>query len=205
MSYRGGCTAFIRDTGITPPPCCGSCHEDAAEGYEIVNVYGDWENFGGPEDYYSICCTVSRKWEEKGKPKPRTPIERLEEIYACLPDLECKGRCVDSCGPIVMTKVEADRIEEKLGREIGDVDPKTLSCPLLGGDGRCIVYEIRPLICRMWGAAVGMECSFGCEPSRILPVAEGAEIFRNVETTVGPIEVATFSDDLLRLLKGGQG
>jgi hypothetical protein len=26
------------------------------------------------------------------------------------------------------------------------------------------VYEVRPMICRLWGMTPGMRCQFGCEP-----------------------------------------
>src|SRR2546429_6087610 len=31
-------------------------------------------------------------------------------------------------------------------------------------NGRCTVYEVRPMICRLWGMVEGMQCPHGCVP-----------------------------------------
>lgn len=41
------------------PPCCDSCHEDEAMGYEMVELYEDWDGVRA-----NICCAVSRHIEE---------------------------------------------------------------------------------------------------------------------------------------------
>lgn len=33
-------------------------------------------------------------------------------------------------------------------------------------DGRCSVYVVRPLLCRLWGMVDKMRCPHGCVPSR---------------------------------------
>lgn len=103
----------------------------------------------------------------------------LEEIYAGLPALECKGLCARSCGPIYVGQRElaamtAARPDLPVNREAPapargvwtsfKVDRK-LRCPALKF-GRCTVYEVRPLICRLWGMAPEMRCMYGCEPER---------------------------------------
>lgn len=90
-------------------------------------------------------------------------IKQVEKVYSEIPvSIQCKGLCQESCGPIAMTKVEWDRIVDKSGSEPTVDDHGT--CSLLV-DGKCSVYEIRPVICRLWGMAKEMECPFGCEPS----------------------------------------
>lgn len=88
----------------------------------------------------------------------------LERIYAKLPTLDCKRECASSChtGPIRIGRLEWERIVERLGfAPVGN--PDTMDCPLLE-DGACTVYDIRPLICRLWGSTKRMRCSHGCEP-----------------------------------------
>ena len=41
------------------------------------------------------------------------------------------------------------------------------ACPALV-DGACTVYEIRPTICRLWGATRSMPCPHGCTPDDAL-------------------------------------
>lgn len=48
------------------------------------------------------------------------------------------------------------------------------TCSMLTEDGRCSQYEIRPMICRLYGAAEGIECSRGCKP--IIGFAEGVAL-----------------------------
>lgn len=46
-------------------------------------------------------------------------------------------------------------------------------CPALTADERCGVYEVRPMVCRLWGAAEPMPCPWGCRPAGgLLPAAE---------------------------------
>lgn len=48
------------------------------------------------------------------------------------------------------------------------------TCPALKHD-RCTVYDVRPLICRMWGAVESMPCHFGCEVTPGLLMDGGAK------------------------------
>lgn len=38
------------------------------------------------------------------------------------------------------------------------------TCPALTKDLRCGVYEIRPFVCRVWGASESLPCPWGCLP-----------------------------------------
>jgi hypothetical protein len=92
----------------------------------------------------------------------------LAELYAQVPSIPaCDGRCWVSCGPIEMFDRERQRIRER-GVKISDADVAmqsvdTFYCEALK-DGRCMVYDIRPMICRIWGAVEDMPCPFGCVP-----------------------------------------
>lgn len=44
-----------------------------------------------------------------------TSYERLEELYATLPTVQCQRKCSRFCGQIVIPKIEARRLEEKRG------------------------------------------------------------------------------------------
>ena len=115
----------------------------------------------------------------------------IERVYDCVPKMKCKGLCKDSCGPIAMTRGEAQRIEEAIDGPIGKIDCH-LTCPLLTEDGKCSVYAIRPLICRLWGIAKEMPCPFGCEPERRIEREEGAALMRAAELASGPFNTFTF-------------
>lgn len=106
-----------------------------------------------------------------------------------VPSIECKGLCVDSCGPIIMSGLEADRIDKENGRTI-TYDPDTLKCSELA-DGRCGIYDDRPLICRMWGVAEEMPCVFGCVPERTLSREEGRALLESLNVRSDGRTVAT--------------
>jgi Fe-S-cluster containining protein len=96
-------------------------------------------------------------------PKARQIDRSLQRIYERLPHLACKGLCTDSCGPIEMSTRERVRIEQKAGRAVEYV-PASGACSMLDAHGRCSVYELRPMICRLWGMTEAMRCPHGCVP-----------------------------------------
>ncbi len=106
-------------------------------------------------------------------------LEELARLYAGLPTVECRGYCAAACGPILMSRLEWGRIERKVPK--GRLDPATLVCPMLDDAGRCTVYARRPLVCRLYGVAEGMECPFGCVPTRRLTKVEAFELMRKVQ------------------------
>lgn len=94
-------------------------------------------------------------------------IEQLNKIYAKVPEAVC-DRCGNCCGPIGLTVLEEKNIEKYLedegisvhscvvGRTEGQVFAFTsdLKCPFLK-DNECIVYPVRPIVCRLFGVIRG--------------------------------------------------
>lgn len=106
-------------------------------------------------------------------------MSHLDDIYKKVPKTKCKGKCRNSCGPIHIPKSEMDNIKKYC--QDNDKDfyqlPETIDfaklvedfkqgkckyCPYLKGN-TCEIYEVRPLICRLWGACETMPCPNGCE------------------------------------------
>ncbi len=106
----------------------------------------------------------------------------LEDIYARIPTVHCKGLCQESCGPIAMSN-EEDRRLRALGVVISPMADAVQAvergeeywCPALR-DGRCTVYDARPTICRLWGATTSMPCPHGCTPEDALSQEESYEL-----------------------------
>jgi hypothetical protein len=91
---------------------------------------------------------------------------RLDALYAELPKLECKGLCAHSCLlPLQMAPGERDRIRRECGLQIPPPEQvhEVRTCPALK-EGRCSVYEFRPMVCRLWGIDESMPCPHGCVP-----------------------------------------
>lgn len=95
--------------------------------------------------------------------------DTIEAIYAAVPDVGCKGLCTECCGPLSMSAHEALRIAVKHGSM--PMPDKTLTCDKLA-NGRCSIYADRPLVCRLFGAAEGLECPWGCKPQAPLLTRE---------------------------------
>lgn len=83
-----------------------------------------------------------------------------------------------------MSNVEADRIRER-GFEIPPMAAALAAiergddyyCPALR-DGLCGVHDVRPTICRLWGATRSMPCPFGCTPENALTQSESHRLLR---------------------------
>ena len=103
---------------------------------------------------------------------------RLDEIYATLPQVRCKGLCQEACGPVLMSKAEWQRVLARLGywphAKPHPKKLKDLACPMLHkGSGKCRVYDVRPMVCRLWGVVETMRCPHGCVPDKMLTKEEG--------------------------------
>src|SRR5437867_2071830 len=106
-------------------------------------------------------------------------VAALDGLYAKRlprPQVECKGFCAVYCKQIPMSQTELERIEHFRG-PIGEY-PEDGTCPMLTADQRCGIYEIRPLVCRLFGESmrVGLLCEWGCQPSRMLTSEETDEL-----------------------------
>lgn len=103
-----------------------------------------------------------------------TQAAQLDALYAELPEIECRGQCWDSCTTIDMTPPERARIADA-GYDIPEVRGLSV-CPALTMFHQCAVYEVRPLICHLFGVAEGLTCNFGCQPTRLLTRREVFEL-----------------------------
>lgn len=93
----------------------------------------------------------------------------IKKIYRSLPQVNCKGKCTEACGPILFSKAEEDRMRR---RAIAPPSfTEDLVCDKLK-KGRCSIYENRPYVCRAFGATAQMRCPFGCVPTRWIPEPE---------------------------------
>lgn len=98
--------------------------------------------------------------------------DSLDAIYAEIPVIRCKRKCAAACGPVVQMGMMGTRemVRLQLFEPRPDVaDP--LRCTLLDhATELCRAYEMRPLICRLWGVVDSplMRCPHGCEPDRWL-------------------------------------
>ncbi len=97
-----------------------------------------------------------------------------------IPSFACKEDCHGCCGLVPFNTKERDAIAKVRPMELWEpfVDGAwvptaalaTFSCPFLTKDG-CGIYEIRPIVCRLFGAVDHpmMKCPEGCGPAKLIP------------------------------------
>jgi hypothetical protein len=97
---------------------------------------------------------------------------------AAIPTFTCVPGCTDCCGPVPASEWELKRLPR--------LDPATraacytadgLSCPHQGPLG-CMVYEERPLVCRLFGTVEKLPCPHGRRPAKLLDPQVEREILR---------------------------
>jgi len=94
----------------------------------------------------------------------------LEALYEKIPTFKCIPGCMDCCGPVPFSKVEWERVKDKR-------KARSLKCPY-AVDGKCEIYEVRPFVCRLFGAVdtPTMTCPYGRGPENKLTEAEAREL-----------------------------
>lgn len=87
-------------------------------------------------------------------------IEQLQEIYSLIPEFECK-HCHKCCKNIIWFQPEEIQINNYLIKnKVILLNKKDNSeCRFLQND-RCIIYPVRPLVCRLQGVANDLPCKY---------------------------------------------
>lgn len=117
-------------------------------------------------------------------PPPKKAVD-LAAVYAQLPTIECRGLCHSQCTVVPATDEELAAMQA-LGGDGRPHKKDKLRCRYLTRSNRCKVYEARPLMCRLYGVAEGLECPHGCKPSRLLTQEEAARLMDQTYGTDGP-------------------
>lgn len=120
---------------------------------------------------------------KKSSTRNSIPPKALRDIWDKIPKMvDCKGLCQTSCGPIPVTPLERQLIESRTGKKLAAQEQGgVITCSALLPNGKCSVYSTRPTVCRIWGAAVGIPCTYGCTPERELTEEETSHIMREVQ------------------------
>lgn len=76
---------------------------------------------------------------------------------------------------------------------------ETGKCGYLNDRGRCDVYEVRPLVCRVFGASQKLPCIWGCKPRQpLLSEREEGLLFLKVLDLGGGQPMVSMPDNLAR-------
>ena len=91
-------------------------------------------------------------------------IKSLEKIYSEIPDFKCQ-HCHKCCGPIIWFEPEEILIRDYLQRNnlkriiwtTNEFKKNNMICPYLS-NGRCKIYPVRPIVCRLQGNINELKC-----------------------------------------------
>ena len=91
-------------------------------------------------------------------------IESLEKIYSSIQNFPCK-QCHKCCGPIIWFEPEEllirDYLEKNKIKRIvwtkEEFEKNHMRCPYIIDD-RCIIYPVRPIVCRLQGEISELKC-----------------------------------------------
>jgi Fe-S-cluster containining protein len=92
--------------------------------------------------------------------------KNLENIYNRIPDFKC-NHCHKCCGPIIWFKIEEILIKDYIERDgienvkwtAEEFNKNNMKCPFLKNE-RCIIYSVRPIVCRLQGNIPQLPCRF---------------------------------------------
>ena len=88
-------------------------------------------------------------------------FQRVEQRHGS--DLQCHTGCSDCCHTrLTVTRIEAQAIADEIAQWpaerraalVANVRASTDRCSALDGNGRCLIYSVRPLVCRSHGAPI---------------------------------------------------
>jgi len=94
-------------------------------------------------------------------------MNRLEHIYAKIPNgFPCR-HCHECCDPIIWFKPEEILIRDYMEKHnieyvvwsIEEFKKNNMRCPYLKND-RCSIYPVRPIVCRLQGNICELPCKY---------------------------------------------
>jgi len=105
----------------------------------------------------------------------------IEDLYELIPAFQCKPGCIECCeefGVPSRTQMEDERIKKYVRANGLESHQRTgLRCPYVTAAG-CAIYEVRPLICRLYGTSPNYLCKVRVQPVQLLHEDEEADIFK---------------------------
>lgn len=123
--------------------------------------------------------------------------KKLDKMYSAIPELECKGFCESTCTTFPVSEGERKNYIETLGYDplpnhtretLANIEIEHLKsgkvpiapCPQLK-NGKCSIYPIRPMICRLFGTTKQLRCPFGCLPKKWVPDRDAKKMLNKIE------------------------
>jgi len=99
---------------------------------------------------------------------------KLEDIYNQIPKSTCATKCGQCCGPVFPSLAEIRNIRQWCMehhieyKEFLDISADGF-CPYLTGGKECLIYPVRPFLCRILAASVDLPCPVAkCMATKVL-------------------------------------
>lgn len=91
---------------------------------------------------------------------------KLETVYNQIPSCSCVANCGRCCGLVMPSLAELRNIKDWCVvhhieyKDFLDITGEG-DCPYLSPEQKCLIYPVRPFLCRMLGASVDTPCPIG--------------------------------------------
>lgn len=111
---------------------------------------------------------------------------QLEDIYRQIPQSNCEAQCGKCCGPVFPSLAELRNIKEwcmKHHLEYRDFLDIALEghCPYLNAERECLIYPVRPFLCRILGVSSDLPCpARKCTPSKLLNHPQSDALYKAI-------------------------
>lgn len=111
---------------------------------------------------------------------------KLEDIYNGIPKATCPEGCGECCGPVFPSLTELRNIKDWCANH--HIEYKDFlnitdegNCPYLAPDKKCLIYPVRPFLCRILGVSVELPCPIHkCVPSRMLNRPQSDALYKAI-------------------------
>lgn len=107
-----------------------------------------------------------------------TEDQEIKDLYSMIPEVIGCTNCGNCCGPVPFAPVESKKVVPIKKVFKGE----DLSCPYRK-EGKCSIYENRPLMCRLFGATdpPDLMCPNGAKAEKTLSKKKTSKIIRRYQ------------------------
>lgn len=110
---------------------------------------------------------------------------KIEDIYRQIPKSTCPPECGECCGMLSPSSAEIRNIKNWCGiRHIEYWEfstAKEIKCPYLDEKKDCLIYPVRPFLCRITGVSEDVPCPVKkCQPVRMLNKPQSNALYREI-------------------------
>ena len=114
----------------------------------------------------SITISIVRDQRPAKDPHLSPNIRKIRFFRRHIPRFDCIPGCHNCCGPVTASSEEMIELPTVNSAKRAH-SLESLSCPQLHDNG-CMVYEDRPLVCRLFGTTTRLPCPHGRRPERMI-------------------------------------